>query len=389
MSRIWPWFWAIVVALVTLTLLVVIWYPHETGFNNYVLLAQSFAHGHVWVTPPGEYIDALAYRGRQYIIEGPLPAVLLIPAAAILGTEAKQTLLSFGLCSVAAGAGWELARRLGVPWRSRIVLTLFLLFGTDLFFCGIFGDVWFIAHVSAVCFTLLALVELTGRKRGWLVMVWAACAFESRFSMVLALPVYLYLLCAGATLREIRARVGSAAAVFIVVAALWIAYNRARWGVWYDIGYNAWYHQDPSGEPIGPPFKLKYLPRQLRAFFYSPPQLLPKWPYVSPTIMGLSLPFTSPGLLLAFFARRPARLVIALWVATLLTAAPNFLYYVTGFVQFGMRHALDFEPFLFALMCLAAQRGLRWWWVALCLYSSAVGIWGVWYWIVTVIRPNG
>ena len=47
--------------------------------------------------------------------------------------------------------------------------------------------------------------------------------------------------------------------------------------------------------------------------------------------------------------------MIALWVATLLTAAPNFLYYVNGYAQFGMRHALDFEPFLVALMLLAAR----------------------------------
>ena len=104
--------------------------------------------------------------------------------------------------------------------------------------------------------------------------------------------------------------------------------------------------------------------------------------------MGLALPFTSPGLILAFFARRPLALVLALWAATLLTAGPNFLYYVIGFVQFGMRHALDFEPFLYALMCLAARGGLRWWWMALLLYSSAVGTWGVWFWL-RFIRAQG
>jgi len=73
-------------------------------------------------------------------------------------------------------------------------------------------------------------------------------------------------------------------------------------------------------------------------------------------------------------------LVVALWAATLLCAAPNFIYYVNGFAQFGMRHALDFEPFLFVLMLLAARRGLGVAAGAVCFYSIAVGAWGVWFW---------
>lgn len=377
---------AIAVALVTLGGLTLARFPVGTGYNNYVILADALLHGHVWVTLPGPWIDALSYNGRNYIIEGPLPAILLMPAVAIWGLHTNQTLLSFLLTAIATAAAWELARRLGVPWRSRIILTLFLLLGTDLFFCGVFGDVWYLAHVSAVCFTLLALVELTGKKRGWLVMLFAACAAFSRFSLVLAIPAYVFLLLYGATPAQRRARLMDVSALIVIGAALWLAYNRARWGLWYDIGYTAWYHQDAAGEPTGSPFRLEYLPMQLYAFFAMPPVFSSRFPYVVPTQWGLALPFTSPALILAFFARSPAALVLALWAATLLTAAPNLLYYVIGFTQFGMRHALDFEPFLFALMCLNARAGVRWWGTALCLYSAATGIWGFWYWN-TYVRP--
>jgi hypothetical protein len=33
---------------------------HPTPYNNYVLLADAFVHGHVWIDWPGAYIDALA-----------------------------------------------------------------------------------------------------------------------------------------------------------------------------------------------------------------------------------------------------------------------------------------------------------------------------------------
>jgi hypothetical protein len=107
---------------------------------------------------------------------------------------------------------------------------------------------------------------------------------------------------------------------------------------------------------------------------------------VQPTYSGVALTWTSPALILAFFARGPRNWVLAMWAAVLLTAAPNFLYYVNGFAQFGMRHALDFEPFLVALMFLAVREKMPRWSYALIAYSIAVGLWGCWFWN-SFLRP--
>lgn len=165
-----------------------------TPYNNYVLLAQALLHGRVAIDWPGPYIDALQYGGRYYVIEAPLPAVLLLPFVALFGGAANQTLLAMILAAVALGAAWELGERFGLSATANAWICAFLLAGTDLLWCAMLGDVWFIAHVSAVCFTMLALVELAGKRRGWLVALFAACAIESRFSMIAALPVYAYLL---------------------------------------------------------------------------------------------------------------------------------------------------------------------------------------------------
>jgi hypothetical protein len=63
------------------------------------------------------------------------------------------------------------------------------------------------------------------------------------------------------------------------------------------------------------------------------------------------------------------------------------MYYVNGFAQFGMRHALDFEPFLVALMFLATKERLPVWGKALICYSVAVGLWGCWFWN-SFVRTN-
>ncbi len=344
----------------------------SSPYNNYVLLAQALIHGHTWITWPGSYIDALPYNGQYYVIEGPMPAFLLLPLVAIFGSF-NQTLVAMVLCGIAIGAAYELGERFGVSRSTNVWICAFLLAGTDLLWCAMLGDVWFLAHVSAVCFTLLALVELTGSQRGWLVGIWAGCAMFSRFDLVLAVPVYAYLL------RD-RAQLRALGAALAPIAVIWVGYNLARWGTWYDIGYTAWYHQDQAGMPAGSPFRVQYLPYQLWSFFVQAPQRLAGYPWLSPSIGGVALTWTSPALVLAFFARKPLRWVVALWIATALSAVPNFVYYVNGFAQFGMRHALDFEPFLVALMFLASKERLPRWSMALIVYSIAVGLWGVWFW---------
>jgi hypothetical protein len=354
---------------------------HPTQYNNYVLLAQAFLHGHTWIDWPGSYIDALQYGGRYYVIEAPFPAVLLLPLVAIFGMRSNQTLLAIILTGVTIGAAWELGERFGLRRSSNAWICAFLLAGTDLLWCGMLGDVWFIAHVCAICFTMLALVELSGKGRGWLVALFAACAFESRFSMIAALPVYLYLMTAPVGARERAPRIASFVAVLLGVGVLWVLYNQARWGTWSDIGYTTWYHQDQVGLPIGSPFRLMYLPYQLWSFFVQTPTLLASFPWLRPEYSGVALTWTSPALVLAFWARKPLAWVLALWAAAVLTAIPNFLYYVNGFAQFGMRHALDFEPFVVALMMLAARERLAGWAKGLIAYSIVVGLWGCWYWL--------
>lgn len=348
----------------------------STPYNNYVLLAQAFVQGHVAIDFPGSYIDALPYNGAHYIIEAPMPAILLLPFVAVFG-GANQTLLAIVLAAIAIGGAYELGERLGVEANRNVWICAFFLAGTDLLWGAMLGDVWFIAHVSAACFTMLALVECAGKKRGWLVGIFAACAILSRFDMVLALPVYAYLL-------QSRRAVGILAASLVPFALFWVWYNIARWGVWYDIGYTAWYHQDQAGSPVGSPFQLRYLPYQLWSFFVQAPAFGPNYPWVQPSYSGIALTWTSPALLLTFLARAPRNWLLAMWAATLLVATPNFVYYVNGFAQFGMRHALDFEPFLIALMFMAFRENLPRWAIAaahvLIAYSVVVGLWGCWFW---------
>jgi hypothetical protein len=357
-------------------------------YDNYVLLAYQFLHGHVWIDPlwPGPEIDAVLFEGHRYVVNDPVPAILILPLVALVGTNANQTLLACLLCGVAVGAAWRLLELIGVTNRITIWLAVFFLAGTDLLWCSMLGDVWFLAQTSAVAFTLLALCELAGKRRGWLVALWFALALGSRFTLVMALPVMLWWCYAGFAERERRpGEARSFAFALVPFFALWVAYNVARWHVPWDAGHTVFYHQDPfMGSATGSPFSLANVPVELFSFLVVPPGFRTTFPFVQPSAFGTALWFTSPALVLAFFAREPRRLVLELWLATVLVAGPSLLYYANGGSQFGMRHALDFEPFLLVLMGLAARSGLRVrvWRAAqaLIVWSAAAGVYGCWYW---------
>jgi hypothetical protein len=373
----------VLVALTALGLILLAAHDRSTYVNGYVLLADAILHGHTWIDWPGRLIDAAVWNGRHYSIDAPLPAILLLPAVAIWGTAANQTDLAIAGGVLAVTLGWALLVRLRVDRAPRLLLTLFLFAGTDLWWCSELGDTTFLAHVIAMCATFAALLEAFGKRRGWLIGIFAVLACEARFPLVMALPMYL-LLCAGwaAFLGVVGAGCGA-----------WVAWNEAQWGLWYDIGHAIFYNQDSFGEPTGSPFDIKYLPYQLYSYFMRVPTFVQwgfqqtQWPFLKIETEGYSLTFGSPALILAALARGPIPLL--LWATTILVAAPDFLYYMNGSYQVGMRHALDFEPFLLVLMALGVrERGMPRWGAALCVYSAIVGAWGVAFWNITYRTGN-
>jgi hypothetical protein len=351
-------------------------------YNNYVLFADALLHGRLWIDWPGPYIDAVLFDGHRYIVNDPLPGIMLLPFVAIWHTATNQTVLACVLAGVGTGAAWQLARNLGASVSDAAWLAAFMLLGTDFMWCAMLGDVWYIAHVSCTAFLLLALCEVAGRGRSWLVAVYFALACGSRFTVILTLPAFGYWLAAGfdRAKRDLRALV-PAAATLVPFGALWVGYNLARWHVPWDSGHTIFFHQDAFvGSTVGSPFEVANVPGQAWSFFVQWPQFTGAWPYAIPPLSGTALTWTSPALVLAFFVRRPLPLVVSLWCATVLAAIPNFMYYVNGSIQFGMRHALDFEPFLYVLMVLASRRGLHPVGRVLIAISVLMGIWGSCYW---------
>jgi hypothetical protein len=383
---------AAVAGLVSFVVILLSSHLRSTQQNNYVRVAYAWLHGRMWIDWPGRWMDAVLYNGQHYGVDGPVPALFMLPWVAIWGNEANQTMVAIVFAAIATALVWVLAGRLGVTdVATKTFLTIFFVAGTDVWWCAELGDVWFLAHLCAMTFVLGALIEVCGKNRGWVVGFCAVLAAGSRAPEIAAFPLFAWALWTGAfrgvapTRAERIARLRAFLAVVACAGIVYMGYDELMWGTVADIGHTLYYHQDAWGSPTGSPFQLAYVPYEIYSFFFRAPTLVEwlqkaQWPYIKPETTGIALTFTSPALILAFLARMPRNVVTALWITTALVAIPEFLYYLDGWVQFGERHALDFMPYLIALMAIGVRERLPRWGIALIIYSAFVGAWGVWYW---------
>lgn len=239
---------------------------------------------------------------------------------------------------------------------TRIWLTTFFAFGTIMWYETINGGSWQVSMLVAVLMTLLALNEVFGNARPWLVGLFAAGAFLSRYDLLVTWPFYFLLV----VYRRPTVRWTSALPIcygFALAAIIYIAFNEARWGTLTDQGL--WRYDPANGNlPLTTPptlFAWRYFPGNFFTLFYMAPRLDATFPYIHPLPGGQSILTTSPAFLLALRAswrRLDVGLVAAM---AILSALPVLFYVGNGMTQFGARHFVEVFPFLTVLMALGGE----------------------------------
>lgn len=355
-----------------------------TSQRHFVYLADALLHGRVdvdyerapWLT------ELVPHAGKHYVVYPPMPAVMMLPGVAVLGTRFSSSAFSIALAALCVGLTDCLLRRLGFPKPVSAWVTVLFGFGTTFWYTSLTGSSWYLAHVVGVLFLLLALLEAFGKKRALLIGLLLGAAVLARLPMVMATPFFCYV--AG---RGERAKIRRITLLLLglgVCIGLNMWYNWLRYRTVFDVGYylipgvleEPWYRQGI--------FDLSYLPRNLYALLFQPPLLSQQFPYLIPTTFGLALFFSTPALLLMFCAPLD-RFHVAVAVAALLVALPSLLHGFPGATQFGNRFSLDYTPFLLVLVATglgaAVSRRAR----ALIVLSCLISLWGLRY--ATWIEP--
>ena len=374
---------AIGAALVALALVVYTLSHPYRFYNHFEWQALAFLEGHTAIrypveasaTSPGNafFQDVLPVASADGIPRGvvpfpPLPAVVLVPFVAVWGLAANGQLVFSIIGAIDVGLAWWVLGRLPIRTWVRLAVTVFLGFGTVLWYAAQIGTPWYQAHVLAVGLALAAIGVAIGADRdaarsedelddhlddmpaaavprsarGWawllpdrrqfLAGLLFGLACTSRLTIVFAAP-FLILVGGGGSWprRAVSAALGAG-----IPLALLVVYNLVSTGHVFHPGYQYLYELEAGFyKPLNYHLDwqiedIRYLPQNFAIMFLEGPAWLPHQipsalglggplctdlsatrglfnpacPLVLPKDVGMSILLTSPAYLLALPAIR-------------------------------------------------------------------------------------
>ena len=318
--------------------------------------------------------DVVTFNGRHYQAMSPLPVVpyfVFVPFEGLW--PFSRWIVSAVVGIAAAWMSLPLARRYGPGGPADWWLATLGAFGTMLFTLSIEGDFYYLAHLESVLLISLALVEWTGRRRPLLLGLLIGLAGLARPTLwIVAVPFGLVLLweaLAAETVIGARFRRAVAAAFAfglpiagaVVVTGL---FDLVRFGSPLENGYSISDVTDPRLAALRAQglFALSHVPDNVGLFLFGGIDHVRGWfPFIVPSVQGQSIFLTTPAVLLALGATVRDRTNLVLWASVMLAAIPVFLYYGGGGAwTYGYRYAMDFMPFLLALVAAACRRSFGW-----------------------------
>lgn len=352
-------------------------------FNLHVTQAGAWLQGRTDV-PPGT--DVSVFNGKNYVSFPPFPSLLVLPAVAMAGVQATNTVLIALLLSALNIALLLLICR---EWQIESNTTLWASAGFILgsaYWQAIFqsGGVWNFSHVVSVACGLMAIYLAKRTGIGWFAGVFIGLSFLTR-QLTIFLAVFVgMVLWQHPRLAEKKSRwvqMALFAGAIVVCVAAYLGYNALRFGNPLQTGYTLMPLSGFLKERFDYHglFDLRYLPFNLYYLLlagfevtFAPPAFLRP---IALSPFGTSIALASPFIFSAFMARGNRSLLIAAWASIALITVPQLFYYNNGWIQYNaQRFTLDFWPVLFVLMALGAQHAPQRIWRATILFAIALNI---------------
>ena len=403
----------------------------HSPFDYTMRVAEALLHGHLGVTelPPSWLNEMIPHQGAYYSAF-PLGAVLsMIPVALLKMAGLVTAYPSAGIAAIQAGGivlfCFGLTSLYGDRYERRILLTLFPVFGTWTFCNLAFGGAWQIALGFALLGQVGALYFVLVDRRPLAAGLLFAIACGNRTEVILAAPVFLYLLLrspggpacegerlaspptpceapvtglaarlAGRLTRTCRAQASSALRFLVIpvmLAACTLAYNYERFGSVQDFGYSRIPGVLSEAGYTHGVFSLKAIAINSRAMVLGGWKRVRHYPYLVPDGFGGSIFLSCPLLLLLFrpgARRRDSAMRWCCWIAIIALTLVLWTHGNPGGWQYSYRYAIELLPWMFMLLLEADWRSRLWIEPALFGLSVSISIWATYLFLWTqYVRP--
>ena len=335
------------------------WYntPSKTYWHE---LADAFNQGRLYLLNPASNHDLTFFNNHWYVPNPPLPALILMPIAAVLGVEhinmvtfsiicaSLTVVLIFWLLQSASQQGLIPTQK-----RENLWLTALFAFGTCFWWLAVMARMWFLSQTFTVLFTALAAYWVVRKKSPWLAGAALGLAILARPNVFALWPFLLGIALFYENQSEGRIRwkemvswaVQSAIPVVLAVAGL-LFYNYLRFGNFMDFGYvsiNSAEWIMNSVKTYGM-FNPHFIPSNFAMMFLNHPtlQCLDDCIVIHASRDGYNLLVMTPALIYVLRRWQKNWWMLGAGVSILLSMGLLLLYHNNGAWQLGYRYLMDF-----------------------------------------------
>lgn len=325
----------------------------ETPYNYFTRLSESLLSGKLYLTQNPPWLNELIpIDSKYYVVYPPMPAIILMPFVLLFKGNVSQTIFSIILGSLNVVLVYILLRRVIQSVKTSLLVTFFFAFGTNHWYLSSVGSAWFFAHITALFFLIIALIETFGKGRLLLIGFLLGVSFWARTTEVFTLPFfYIFFWKKFWPINKknfYNFLLLNLGVIFIIL--LDATYNFLRFGSFSVLmPYSLIPHikNDPMFKDGF--MSINFIIRHIDAVLFRLPKLINTFPFLIPSLYSTALWFTSPAFFYIFKAKKDL-LSIACWTAIVTTISVIFLWAGVGYAQFGYRFIQDVMPFLLILM---------------------------------------
>lgn len=242
------------------------WATEENPYRSYALQACAWLNGRLDLGKDYPWLELAIYEGKYYVSFPPFPSLVLLPFAAVWGTNTPDHWISLGFSIIGIIYAIRLYHAITGTYEMAERYVLFLFLGNGYLFIALQGGwVWYMAQTMCFTFSLMSLFHAAKKHIGR-AFAFLACAFGCRPMVVAYIPLILMLGTEKASVKTWM-RKGYRLIPACMIIGFYLMLNVARFDNPFEFGHN---HLPEFVRSTEGQFSLNYATKNFKQLFRLP-----------------------------------------------------------------------------------------------------------------------
>lgn len=242
------------------------WATEENPYRSYALQACAWLNGRLDLGKDYPWLELAIYEGKYYVSFPPFPSLVLLPFAAVWGTNTPDHWISLGFSIIGIIYAIRLYRAITGTHEMAEQYVLFLFLGNGYLFIALQGGwVWYMAQTMCFTFSLMSLFHAANKHIGR-AFAFLACAFGCRPMVAAYIPLILMLGTEKASVKTWM-RKGYRLIPACMIIGFYLMLNVARFDNPFEFGHN---HLPEFVRSTEGQFSLNYATKNFNQLFRLP-----------------------------------------------------------------------------------------------------------------------